>query len=394
MEDVMVQKRKAKKTMSWVDALSPYEKEIYYMAMSYGGFVNAHAHLDRADTNHPRYWDHCGINPEEASGLSLKVKQEMTGELHKGPAYSSADLRRRIGKMIEKSIQFGAKRVDSFIDASSDIGLTAVEAAIEVQREFESEIEFRIGIQPIFGFKNHEIPERWETYRQAASLPQVAILGGLPEVDNYPDRIGFEEHCFLIIEEARRLGKEVHVHLDQKNSPSENGTEKFLRVVESIDQRIRAETLGRESIVKEGEPYIWVIHMISPSCYDEARFEKLMEALKKFNIGVIVCPRAAISMLQLRPMESHIHNSVARVLELVKNEIPVRLGTDNVSDIYVPTGDINMLREVAWMPDTFRYYVKKLWVKVACGIPLDNMDREMVGRSLYQTKKILGEIKS
>ena len=318
----------------------------------------------------------------------------MAGELHKGPAYSRESLVERMSMMLEKSMLFHVKEVTSFIDASSDIGFKAIEAALEVKKNFKDDILFRIGTQPIFGFKNSTASERWETYEEAANIDEVSILGALPEVDNKATRIGFKEHCYLVLNKALELGKEAHFHLDQKNSPSENGTEIFLQVVEGLDHQIRAKTLGEESIVKKGRPFIWLIHIISPSAYDQERFLKLIQQLKKYNIGVICCPRAALSMLQLRPEMSPVHNSIARVLELVKHEIPVMIGTDNVADIFIPTGDINMLREVAFLPDSLRYYVKKLWVKLACGQEINNVDRDLIGRSIYQDSKAFRGIDS
>ncbi len=386
-------------SLTWLEGLSPYKRDLFdlMVQLGEGGWMNAHAHLDRADTNKVEYWEDFGVDPEEASGFSLRVKQNLTGELHRSPAYKPDDLRKRIGKMIEKAILFETKRIVSFIDVSAEINLSAVRAAIDVQQEFSGQIDFQIGIQPIFGFKNYRSPERWEIYSRAVELEEVSVLGGLPEVDDKPERIGFEEHCQLIIEKAIELGKEVHIHVDQKNSPLENGTERVLDVVEAINRKIRCKTLGKKGIVdiskKRGRPFIWLIHMISPSCYGDDRFKLLVNRIKKFDLGVICCPRAAISMLQLRPIETHIHNSIARVLDLIKNEIPVEIGTDNVADVFIPTGDINMLEEVALLPDPIRYSVKKTWVKIACGIPLNNMDLELIGRSLYQDNKTLDRYK-
>ena len=191
----------------------------------------------------------------------------------------------------------------------------------------------------------------------------------------------------MILKEALKLGKAVHLHLDQKNSPTENGTETLLGIIEELDHQIRADSLGKESIVRKGDPFICVIHIISPSAYSQERFAVLVRKLKQYNIGIICCPRAALSMLQLRPELTPIHNSIARLLELVKYEIPVKIGTDNVSDIFIPTGDINMLREVSLLPDTIRYYIKKLWVKIACGVEINNVDRDLIARNLYQDFK-------
>src|SRR3972149_1790331 len=62
---------------------------IHELALKYGGYLNAHAHLDRAGTLDNKYLEHCGTTPLSASSVPLRVKQTLTGELHKGPAYEA-----------------------------------------------------------------------------------------------------------------------------------------------------------------------------------------------------------------------------------------------------------------------------------------------------------------
>ena len=38
--------------------------------------------------------------------------------------------------------------------------------------------------------------------------------------------------------------------------------------------------------------------------------------------------------------------SIARVAELIKAKVPLRIGTDNISDVFVPQGDGDMLTEI------------------------------------------------
>src|SRR5205823_10199605 len=119
------------------------------------------------------------------------------------------------------------------------------------------------------------------------------------------------------------LRKSVHIHVDQQNDPGEDGTERVINA---------ARRLGASpDPIKE--PMIWLVHVISPSTYDEARFEATLAALAELNIGVICCPSAALSMRQLRSIPTPTYNSIARVLEMLVAEIYVRLGSDNICDI-------------------------------------------------------------
>ena len=69
---------------------------------------------------------------------------------------------------------------------------------------------------------------------------------------------------------------------------------------------------------------------------------------------------------------------------MVKAEIPIRIGTDNIDDIFIPSGDPDMVEELIIAGDVLRYYGKLLWAKLACGIPPNDMDIELVSRALRQ----------
>ena len=134
-------------------------------------------------------------------------------------------------------------------------------------------------------------------------------MGALPEKDDHaddPDHIGYDESCARVLDLSRRLGKMVQIHTDQRNDPREDATERLLKVIK------------REGIVPGddlGGPMVWAVHMISPSAYEEARWEKLVEDLLECNVGVIVAPSAALGMRQLRSINAPTHNSIARVLD-------------------------------------------------------------------------------
>src|SRR3989338_2741781 len=82
-----------------------------------GGYANSHSHLDRAGTLSPEYLGHFGVTPLQATSSPLKVKQSLTGELHKGPAFTGRDLKKRIKRYLNVMIEAGTREVVSFIDA-------------------------------------------------------------------------------------------------------------------------------------------------------------------------------------------------------------------------------------------------------------------------------------
>jgi len=368
--------------------ISPYDEILLTMVQSHGGFYNAHAHYDRADTLPAEYLNHIHLNPFRAASSSLKVKQHLTGDLHNGLAYTEEDLRARMGRVIERQIACGITLANTCIDATPDIGENgqlAFRIALELKDKYADRIIIRLGPMPIFGFKE---AKRWDVFAEAAA--KADFIAGLPEKDDFSKpherdgRVGFKKHIRMVMELGCQLKKEVHLHLDQANNPNECGTETLL---EGLD-----DWLDQPQIPDHEGPTVWVIHMISPSAYEEMRFRRMAEKLLRLNVGVIACPSAAISMRQLRSVSSATHASIARVLELCKMRIPVLIGTDNICDIYVPQCSGDMLAEAIFGGHGIRFAYPHVWAKLVSGIPLNDVDRDAIGETLYQDMKVLTDI--
>lgn len=367
-------------------SLSEYDVMLLDEVSRAGGFFNAHAHLDRADTLDAKYLEHIHTSSLEASLLPLRVKQSVVGDLHRGYAYEPEGMFARMSCTIERLIDCGTRRIDTCIDATSGIGLGAMEVALKLKRHFEDKIEIRIAPNPIFGFK--EGTERWEVFQKAAELGDY--LSALPEKDDFQNvadrdgKIGFRQHIKRVLELGCRLKKEVHLHLDQANDPNERGTEVLLEGLE--------DWLESPKIPGYTGPTVWAVHVISPSAYSDERFTKLIEKLKKHNVGVIVCPTAAISMRQLRPVFAPTHNSIARILDLCLQKVPVRLGTDNIGDLFVPQGDGDMLTEIKMLGHAARFAAPHVWSKLAAGKQLNAVDLLAIERAINQDKDVFASL--
>jgi cytosine deaminase len=365
-----------------------YDQEILRYVEEQGGFYNAHAHLCRAYTLQDHFLRHIGTTPIEASNLPLEVKQNLVGDLHRGVAYTEENLRERYRYALRLQIAYGTTRIDTNIDATPDLpedGLLAIRVLQEVREEaeFKDKILVRIAPTPIFGFKTDrkDRPTRWEVFEAAARISDYLSL--LPEKDDFANerdrdgKIGFKQHIRRGVELACDLGKEVQFHLDQMNVPGERGTERMLEMLEGLDQP-KLTTSG---------PSVWIIHMISPSADTEAEFARTIEKLRRLNVGVIVCPTAALSMRQLRSIRAPTHNSIARLAELIKSRVPIRLGTDNIADVFVPQSDGDMLTEIKIGGHAVRMAPPNIWAKLASGQPPNSVDITMVGRMLHEDRK-------
>ena len=351
-----------------------FEQELRNAVQKLGGWFNAHAHLDRAFVMESRFVEHADMDPWEIATYPLEAKQHTTGALHEGLAYTKASLQERISRGLDEAIAHGTQRIDSFIDATADcIGPSAVEAACELRQTYKDRIDFRVGAYPIFGFKDDQ-PRRWEVFAEAAKIAD--FIGTLPERDARPYHIGFKEHFRRVLEFANTLNyKEVQMHVDQSNRPDECGTETLIEAV----RWLRPDRTGR---AERRAPTVWAVHALSIASYDEERFQLVVEGLRETNIGVIVCPSATLSNKQNRKIMVPMHNSITRVLELLLADIPVRIGTDNVEDFFLPAGNMDLYNEIAYAANILRFYNFTSWAKIATGNRLNEVDKMKIRSAL------------
>lgn len=169
----------------------------------------------------------------------------------------------------------------------------------------------------------------------------------------------------------------LHVHTDQRNEPSEDGTEQLIEVVREFGSPPS----------QDGEPSVWAIHLISPSTYDDERFNRMVKGMVECNIGMITCPSAALGMRQYRPLNTPTYNSIPRVLEMLAEGVHVRMGSDNIADICSPSTTADLVDEVYVLSAALRFYQPDILARLACGKQLDESQRSFVRDHLAKNQQ-------
>jgi cytosine/adenosine deaminase-related metal-dependent hydrolase len=294
-----------------------------------GGFVNAHAHFDRAYTLTP---DRLAL-----TGAPMQEKWVLNNELKR--TSSVADYVARIERAVQTMQRQGVRECMTFIDVDPLSGMRALEAAKIVQARYARDIKMQIANQTLGGVMEPAARRLFD-----AALEQVDIIGGLPSRD-----AGHEaEHLDVLLSAARRTGKAVHVHVDQINSPHERETE----------------LLARKVIEHGVEGQVVAVHSISLSAHETDYRRETYRLMREANLTVVVCPSAALSMKML-PYNAPLHNAIAPVPELLEAGINVAIGTDNISDIYCPMNDGDLYTELRVLADACRMYDVSALVKIA-----------------------------
>lgn len=336
---------------------------------SLGGMHNAHLHLDRAGTWEPTYWSADIEESLRSAHSSLHDKHRLIRRIHSGQAYTRDDFYRRVNRALDVMVDCNTAVAETLVDVTDDnVGLTALEWMLDIKAARAGEIELRVGAYSPFGFTDAE-PGRWAVFQEGAR--RADLIGCLPEADDtreYPGHIGFTEHCRRTLILARELGIPAQVHVDQRFEPSETGTEDLIAVLRDLGP-------GGD---QAGEPSVWAVHSVSPTTYDEARFERMVDGMLECNIGLITCPSAALGMRMYRSVQTPTGNCIPRVLELLAAGVPVRMGSDNIDDIASPSTTADLYDEVFALSAAIRFYDPAILASVAAGVALSETQREQV----------------
>ena len=145
------------------------------------------------------------------------------------------------------------------------------------------------------------------------------------------------------------MGKDIEAHLDQCNIPSEKETELFCDFVEKYKYQGKSRA----------------IHCVSLACHPLDYQRKISKRLHNLDIGVIVCPSAAISMTQHNEYNAPIHNSIAPIKVMLDEKVNVGLGIDNVEDIFMPFCDGDLMFELRLLAETERIYKPDILIDIA-----------------------------
>lgn len=297
--------------------------------MQNGGWVNTHAHLDRAYS--------LTEDTFKYTNSYLKDKWSLVDDMKRNSSVD--DVFRRMAKATELMIEQGAQAIGSFIDVDEVIEDRSIKAAQKLKDEYGKDIEIRFANQVLKG-----VVDPKARYWFDMSVDFVDIIGGLPLKD-HPNE---EKHLDILMQTAKDNNKLVHVHVDQFNTSDEKETEQ----------------LARKTIEYGMQGKVTAVHSISVAAHPRAYREQVYKLIKEADMHVISCPTAWIDHDRTEKLTVS-HNSMTPVDEMVPAGITVAFGTDNICDIYKPFSDGDLWTEMRVMLEACHYYNVDELVKIA-----------------------------
>jgi cytosine deaminase len=294
-----------------------------------GGWVNAHAHIDRAFSITDKNF-HLG-------DATLQEKWDLNDELKR--ASSVDDIYGRMARGVERMLEQGVQALGTFIDVDEAIEDKAIQAAQKIRQIYKGELLIKFINQAHKGVID---PTARKWFDMGAEF--VDIIGGLPERDK-----GHEaEHMDIVLSTAKRMGKMAHIHIDQYNSPEQKDTELLAKKILEHDMK------GK----------VAAIHALSLAAQPEEYRQQTYDLMRKADLMIVVCPIAWIDSRRNEVL-SPTHNSLTPVDELVPAGITVALGTDNIADIYKPFASGDLWEDLHLMLEGNHYYDVESLVAIA-----------------------------
>lgn len=288
-----------------------------------GGFINSHAHFDRAYTVTEE-------NMEKVVNYHLFDKWQFVDKFKK-----NAEVSIYIHNMmaaINQQIKYGVVGALTFVDIDSVCGFKAVEAAQIVKKEAKAKgFELKICSQALKGVL---APKENRLLRKALDLGYLDVIGGLPRADQNP-QTHLDEILFL----GKEYGKRVHVHVDQLNDNLERETE----------------LLARRTIHWGMEDRVTAVHGISIAAHEKDYRQQVYGIARDAGLSFITCPTAWIDSRRTENL-TPTHNSITPVEEMLKHGLTVAIGSDNIHDVYKPFSDGNMATEIKFLLECLHMY--------------------------------------
>jgi len=285
-----------------------------------GGWVNTHAHFDRAFSLDEDSVKHIYSELQKKWSIVDTLKRSSSVE----------DIFLRMQKATELMVSQGCQAFGSFIDVDEAIEDKAIFAAEMLRSKWDDKIKMKFVNQTLKG-----VIDKDAKYWFDKSLDFVDIIGGLPAKDAGNE----EKHLDIILQAGKRLNKRVHVHVDQFNTSQESETE----------------LLAKKTIQWGMEGMVTAIHSISVGAHIKEKRQDIYRLMKEADLSVISCPIAWIDHPRTELLAPS-HNSITPVDEMIEWGIKVAIGTDNINDVYKPFGDGDMWTEIKVLLEACKIY--------------------------------------
>lgn len=298
-----------------------------------GGFINAHAHFDRAFTVTEE-------NMEKVVNYHLFDKWKFVDKFKKNADVST--YKHNMMSAVDQQIHYGSVGALSFVDVDTVCNYNALKAAQIVKKEAKTKgFTLKICSQALKGVL---APKENKLLRDALEMGYLDAIGGLPRADAGYQQAHLDEILYL----GKTYNKRVHVHVDQLNDNLEKETE----------------LLARRTMHWGMEGNVTAVHGISIACHPREYRKEVYKMSRDAGLSFISCPTAWIDSRRSENL-TPTHNAITPVEELIAHDLVVAIGSDNIHDVYKPYSTGEMSLELKFLLEALHMYDLETLVDIA-----------------------------
>ena len=288
-----------------IEAIRPAEQTGEAAWLALPGFVNLHAHADRAYT----------VQSFRPRSLADAVAAAAAARA----LFTAADVAARATRLFEQSVGHGVARIRTHTDVDPVVEMRSMEGVLVAKQR----IGERLDVEVIaFSTSKNDLAEPHALDRLERAVAMGAdLIGASLNASADPSRA--LESLFDLAEQS---GLPVDLHLDEHLEPD----------------HMLAGMVADAVIARGLQGRVTLSHLCVLATLGAAAASALIEKLAHAGVTVVALPAANL-FLQDRGERSPARRGVTLARELLAAGVSVRCGTDNIRDWFYPFGDGDML---------------------------------------------------
>jgi len=274
-------------------------------------FIDAHQHLDCAYM----------LDEENRTG-TLQEAVEIFTRIK--PVRTEQTVKELAERAVLDALYNGTCFIRSQVDVDSIAGMKHLQPILELRQAYRGIVD--IQVVACMEYSLAQQPQA-ESYLRAAVEAGADLVGSIPEVE--PSPAAQQKHIQMIFDIARSYNVDIDMHIDETADPR-------CRTLEMLaDTTIRENYHGR---VTAG-------HCCALAAYDDQYASQVIDKVAMAGIHVITNPLTNL-YIQGRGPKTPVWRGITRVRELDEAGVNVSCGLDDLRNLFLPFGRMNML-EVA-----------------------------------------------
>ena len=299
-------------------------------------FVDAHHHLDCAHLS--EYVNHSGTLAE-----AIRINARITPERSAGEVVAKAS------RALEEALLAGTCWIRSHVNVDSVSGLSLLHPVVEAAETFRGRVDVQVVAFPQLGF----VADPGSVAIVEAAMTEGAeVVGGIPAIER--SGVDSARHIEAAFEIAAKFDADIDMHIDESDDPE-------ARTLEVLaDATIRH---GYEGRVTAG-------HCTALAAYDDAYAAHVIAKVAAAGISVVTNPMTNL-YLGGRGDSQPVRRGITRVKELLSGGVNVACGLDDVDNLFLPFGRMDML-EVAMLTALTAHLSTPTEIETAFDLPRSN----------------------